>query len=138
MSAPAEVTVRWLGDGLRFEGRSGENAVVLDGQGAAGPSPVSTLLLALAGCAGADVVEILGKGREEPDGVEIRVRGRRREEPPRHFTALHVEFVIRGPVDPAKAERAARLSFETYCSVFHTLRKDLELEWEVRLEDASG
>lgn len=127
------VELRWEG-GLRFEGEArGGSRTKLDGEGEAGTSPVSLLLESVGGCAGADVVEILRKGRQDLRGLTVRLSGRRRDEPPRYFTSLDVEFVVRGNVDRAKAERAARLSFEKYCSVFHTLRPDLELDWKVTL-----
>ena len=131
----ANVYVEWESDGLRFDGVAGDRRTAIDGNGREGPSPVSLLLESLAGCAGSDVVEILRKGRQELRELRVVAEGWRREEPPRYFRRLRVRFLVRGDVDPKAAERAARLSFETYCSVFHTLRKDLELEWEVELRD---
>lgn len=118
---------------LHFEGRWGDVVTEIDGDGQVGISPVAMLLESLAGCAGADVVDILRKGRQELRGLEVRAFAERRPEPPRRFTRVRLEFVVDGPVDRAKAERAVRLSFETYCSVWHTLRSDLELDWSVIL-----
>ena len=92
------------------------------------------LLESIAACSASDVVEILRKGRQDLRGLEVRARGRRRDEYPRYFTRLEFDFVVSGDVDPEKAERAVALSFEKYCSVFHTLRKDIELEWSVSVE----
>ena len=58
-------------------------------------------------------------------------RGERRPEPPRRYTRFELEFEIVGEVDPKKAERAVQLSFDTYCSVYHTLKDDIDLEWRV-------
>lgn len=127
-----EVRLRWEG-GLRFEGTAGSVGTAMDGEGRAGASPVALLAQAIGGCAGADVVEILRKGRQDLQGLAIRVSGTRREEPPRYFTRLEVDFAITGDVDRKAAERAVTLSFEKYCSVFHTLRPDLELDWKVTL-----
>ena len=60
------ILLEWSGQGTRFEGGGTEPstpAIVLDGDGAAGPSPMLTLLLACAACSGADVVTILRKMR---------------------------------------------------------------------------
>ncbi len=129
-----DIVLEWQED-LRFQGRFGNVRTAIDGHGEAGASPVSLLLQALAGCAGSDVVEILRKGREELEGLEVRLSATRREEPPRWVTAIRMGFHLEGPVSRAKAERAVRLSFETYCSVWHTLRPEVELDWSVHLAD---
>lgn len=128
------VTLRWS-EGMRFEARTGEGAVTsIDGEGTLSPSPVELLLESVGACSAIDVVEILGKGRHPVEALEVEVEGTRREEPPRRFTDLRLLFRIRGDVPRAAAERAVGLSLETYCSVFHTLREDLAVETEIRLE----
>jgi putative redox protein len=94
---------------------------------------MNLLLEAVAGCLAIDTIDILQKGRQEPTGLRVTARGERRSEPPRRFTSLELEFEIDGDVDPKKAERAVQLSFDTYCSVYHTLREDIELDWSVRI-----
>lgn len=129
-----QVSVTWT-EGMRFEGRTPEGAVTtLDGEGGLSPTPTRLLLESLGGCAGIDVVEILRKGRQEVVGLTVEVSGVRRSETPRHFTRLALRFRIEGDVDRKAAERAVDLSLERYCSVFHTLRKDLAVETEVELE----
>ena len=60
----ATVQVTWSGDhvfsGVRV---SGGSAITMDSSGTQGPSPIDTLLCALAGCTGVDVVDILEKRR---------------------------------------------------------------------------
>lgn len=123
------VEARWE-DGLRFEavGRSGA-AVLVDGDAAAGPSPVETLLIALVGCMGADVVEVLRKMRVPLAGLVVRAEGDRRQEPPRRFTAIRLSYRADGvpAADRDKLQRAVDLSRETYCSVLHTLQPDLDV-----------
>ena len=129
-----KVTLTWS-EAMRFEGRTSGGAVTsLDGEGSLSPSPTQLLLESLGGCAGIDVVEILRKGRQGLEGVAVEVEGTRRKETPRRFTRIVLRFVIRGDVDRSAAERAVDLSLERYCSVFHTLRKDLAVETEVVLE----
>src|SRR5215213_5210330 len=50
-------------DRLRFGATSGPSAIVIDGDGAAGPSPMQLAAWAVAGCMATDVVSILQKGR---------------------------------------------------------------------------
>lgn len=131
------VTLRWTG-GQRFEGRNAAGAETsVDGGGESGASPVELLLEAVAACSGIDVVEILRKGRQEVEGLEVEAAGTRREEPPRRYTSLRFLFRVSGDVDPEKAERAVSLSLETYCSVFHSLDPALREATDVRVVVAS-
>lgn len=128
------VTLDWT-EGMRFEARTASGAVAtLDGEGRLSPSPVETLLAALGGCMGIDVVEILRKGRAEPEALEVELRGTRRGEDPRSFERIEVTVRIRGDVPRRKAERAVQLSLETYCSVYHSLDPEIELVSRVELE----
>lgn len=131
------VSLRWSGEGLRFEGGpEGVPASVVDGGSKAGPSPMDHLLLAAAGCMGADVLDILGKSRVPVEHFEVQVEGKRAEKAPRRFVAISMSFRVRGPLasDRPKVERAVNLSREKYCSVLHTLRPDLDLLLEVHLD----
>lgn len=132
-----EVELEWE-EGFRFAVRSGDRTAVIDGKRVATPAPTDMLLAAVGACAGIDMVDILEKGREEVGGLTVTVSGTRRPDPPRYFESLHARFVVRGDVSEAKAKRAADLSFEKYCSVFHTLRQDLETTWEVVFEPGTG
>lgn len=126
-----DVVLRWTGQGTAFTGgRDGGATVSIDGSGATGPSPMEALLLSVAGCMGIDVLMILEKGRVPVEELEVSVSGGRAETPPRRFTSLHLEYRIRGPreEDEVKIRRAIDLSRDTYCSVLHTLRPDLEPE----------
>ena len=129
MVSAVAVEARWDG-GMRFEtaGRSGV-PVVVDGDKTGGPSPMESLLIALATCMGADVVEILTKMRVPFDGLAVRVEGDRRPEPPRRYVAIRLVYDVEGVPEPArdKLSRAVELSRDKYCSVLHTLRPDLEV-----------
>jgi putative redox protein len=122
---------------MRFSGAGTEPAtapVVIDGDAAAGPSPMLTLLLAAGACTGADVVSILTKMRVPLRGCEIEVTGTRRAEHPRRYVAIRLRFTLAGEgLDRAKAERAVSLSLATYCSVVHSLAPDIAIEREIVL-----
>jgi putative redox protein len=127
-------TLTWTGD-LTFEGGvPGGPGIGLDGDGATGPSPAVTLLLAVAACSGADVVSILKKSRAGLTSCRIEVTGTRREEHPRRFTAIHLVFHLSGSaIDEAKAGRAIDLSLDKYCSVIHSLASDIVLTHQLVL-----
>ncbi len=92
------------------------------------------LLLACAGCSGADVVTILQKMRVRLTALRIDVEGTRRAEEPRRYVAVRFVYRLSGDgVDRAKAERAVALSLEKYCSVVHSLAPDIAITHEIRL-----
>jgi putative redox protein len=116
-------TVKWQG-GLVFEGAANSGIPArMDGQAKAGVSPMEMIVLGLAGCTGADVIDILRKKRQEVTALEIRVTGERAEEHPRKYTAMEVAYVVTGRhIDPAAVARAIELSETKYCSVAASLR----------------
>jgi putative redox protein len=114
-------------EGLRFGATSGSIATVIDGDSTAGPSPVQMLVLGLAGCMAIDVVDIVRKGRHTLTAFRTTVRAERSPQPPRRVVKVELEFHVHGAVPDAAVARAIDLSREKYCSVWHSLRQDIEL-----------
>lgn len=114
-------------EGLRFGATSGSIATVVDGDSAAGPSPVQMLVIGLAGCMSIDIVDILRKGRHEFSAFRASATAERAPEPPRRLVNASIAFHIRGAVPAAAVERAIALSRDKYCSVWHSLKSDIEL-----------
>lgn len=135
--ADTAVSLHWAGSGLMFEAEhpSG-NSFLLDGDGRNSHSPVQALALALAGCTGADVVEIAQKMRVTFSGLRVDVEADRNPEPPRFFKAVRMTFRVAGAAeaDREKLQRALDLSHEKYCSVLHSLRKDMTITTSLVLE----
>jgi len=127
-------TLRWL-DELRFEGgEPGGPQVLIDAENVESPGPMLQLLLAAAACAGADVVSILKKMQVGLESVEVAMRGDRRAEHPKRYTAIHYAWTIRGTgLDETKARRAIDLSMEKYCSVLHSLAPDIATSYDLTL-----
>lgn len=128
---PTSTTVHasWLGE-RRYEiGRPGGPAVMIDAAGRDGLGPVDTLLGALAACSAIDVVAYLDKRRTPATRLDVRVDAERRPTAPRRVLHARLEFAIDGEgIDVAHAERAIALSFQTYCSISHSLAPDVRLE----------
>lgn len=83
-----------------------------------GPRPKELLLVALAGCTGMDVIEILRKKRQVVKAYRVRVAATARQEHPTVYTQLVVQHIVSGPqLDPAAVARAIELSATRYCSV---------------------
>lgn len=128
MTETKRATMVWSG-GLVFKGgEPGGPESTVDGDNAAAPGPMLTLLLAAASCTGADVVDILAKMRVALRELRIEIAGERREEHPRRYTAIRIDFHLRGEgLDKDKASRAIDLSIQKYCSVLHSLAPDISI-----------
>jgi len=96
-----EIKTRWI-DGLQFLSiSSGGHPLVMDvspdgGGRGEGIGPMELLLHALAGCNGVDVVSILQKKRQPLPGLEINVRGERRQAYTRVYIQMGIEYGFRG------------------------------------------
>ena len=134
MSDTREIQAEWLADSrFRVESSLGVEAV-FDGDRKVGLSPMENLLGSLATCMGIDVVMILEKMRTDLRGLKIGLTGERNPEPPKFYRKVVFVFTVTGDIPEEKAERAVSLSFEKYCSVFHTLRKDLVVDHKVVIQ----
>ena len=135
--------VRWT-VGMQFAGLAESGgSMTMDarpehGGKGAGPSPMETVLLALGGCTGMDVIDILGKMRAPLAGLEIAIAADRADEHPRVFTRIALEYVFFGDgLRPEQVSRAVELSQTRYCSVSAMLRKAAELTYSWRIVPAS-
>ena len=127
------IEVKWM-EGLKFQATTEKGLhLTLDGNSTDSPSPTQVLLSSLCACMGIDMLMILTKMRAELVGITVRARAERRKSPPKYFQKVHLEVVISGEVTEKQAERALMLSKNTYCSVLHSLREDLELSWKISL-----
>lgn len=132
------VEVVWEG-GMRYRGGpAGGPALVVDGNRQAAPSPVDTLVIALASCSAIDVVDYLEKRRTPPSSLHVSVRFSRAPDHPRRITEAHLTFRVATDSPREHVERAAQLSFEKYCSVAASLAPDTRLEYTVELEPAGS
>ena len=132
---PTIVDLAWLGD-LRFAGTSGDATITLDSAGAAGPSPVQTLGFALAGCMAMDVAHILTRSRHVFRALRAHLVADRAEEDPRRVLRVTLRFTVEGNVPADAVDRAIALSREKYCSVWHSMRQDIELVTSAEIKAA--
>ena len=126
MKPPTIVELLWEHD-LVLSGTSDHARMTLDSAGIAGPSPMQALGFALAGCMAMDVVHVLRKGRHDLRGLTIGLIAGRAEDEPRRFTSAALHFTVTGNVPHKPIQRAIDLSRDKYCSVWNSLRQDIEL-----------
>lgn len=131
-----KATLSWERD-LIFAGRTNEGyEIEFDAHVQWGCKPTDALLLSLAGCMGIDVVMFLQKMRSEIAHFKMDIIGERNPTPPQYFKAIEMILNIAGKnLDPNKVERAIKLSHEKYCSVYNSLRKDMDVKVRYILEE---
>lgn len=98
--------------------------------------PMQLLLSGLGTCSAIDMVAILKKQKQTIEQIKITVEGEREKDKiPSLWAAIKVTFHIKG-VEQDKAEKAAALSMNKYCSVAETLRRaGTKLSWEIAIID---
>jgi len=145
------IDLRWRPGTARFEARGGsgawmtlaapdepEGTALDDGPhgGAAGPGPAELLLVASAGCAAWDVVEILRKQRQDVTAIDCHVDGEQEAGAPWTFRRVALAFTVRGrDLDPAAVSRAVDLAVTKYCAVLSTVAHAAGIEHATRVED---
>lgn len=123
---PVDLDLVWQKE-LVFTGTSGNNRITLDSAAVEGPTPMQALAFALTACMAMDLVHILQKGRHQFSDVRAKLTAARADAEPRRFTTIALHYTIAGDVPDAAIQRAIDLSREKYCSVWHSMRQDIEL-----------
>ena len=121
---PTVVDLTWTGD-LVLAGTSDKASMTLDSAGVAGPSPVQALAFGVAGCMTMDVGYILTKGRQPFRALRSHLVVDRAPDDPHRIVRMHLQVTVSGDVPADALARAIALSYEKYCSVWHSMRQDI-------------
>ncbi len=133
-----QATVNWI-DGLKFEAITQEGyTFTIDGKREEGVGAMDLMLFSVAGCTAVDVVIILKKQRQPVEGVTVKVSGERATEHPKVYTKVHIEYLVKGNLDPKKVERAIQLSEEKFCSASAMVRKTAEVTHSYQIIPVDG
>jgi putative redox protein len=120
---------------LFFTARIRGYAIDFDADAKEGCIPTDSLLMSLPGCMAIDIVLFLKKMKAEIKSFDIETVGERNSVPPKYFKAVHMKIRISGEgITPKKLDRAISLSQEKYCSVYHSLRKDMDITVSYTIE----
>ena len=133
-----KVTLNRINQDFLFEGKGANDvAVLIDNKTndvAKGASPMELVLMAVGSCNAIDIIDILKKQRQEIKSYKIEVDGKRKDGPAaKPFESIHVTVYLEGDIAEAKAQRAAALSFEKYCSVSLTLAGCVNVTYKIVL-----
>ena len=132
-----QATLTWSRD-LVFAGTTPQGYDLdFDADAQWGCKPTEALLLSLGGCMAIDIVSILKKMRMEISSLRIDLQGERNPDPPQYFKTVEMTLRLAGRnLEPRRIERAIALSREKYCSVYNSLRPDLDLRVRTLIEEA--
>lgn len=129
----AQVTAIWQQEDLLLEAENDSgNRIILDssehvGGKNRGARPLQLMLMSLAGCTSMDVISILQKKRQDLKDFQCIVTAEQRDEHPRIYTKIHIEYVVTGDISEKALERAIQLSEEVYCPAQAMLRPAAEI-----------
>jgi len=130
------VRLTWDGDRRFDAGRDGDPTHRIDAGTVTGPSPVDTLLNALAACTAVDVLDILDKRRTPVRSLAVDVQAARAQATPARVIGIHLTYHIAGAgIERVHAERAVELAVTKYCSVRDSLNPDIPVNWTVELSE---
>jgi putative redox protein len=125
-------------EGLRFDGEMEDGRrISLNSTEEMGQAftPMELFLFALAGCTAMDVQWIMERQRQKVDKMEVSANGNRRDEDPKYYESIDLEYVLSGPgIRKEAVERAIRLSSEKYCSVKAMLKETIKVNTAYRIE----
>jgi putative redox protein len=133
-----KATLTWDKD-LIFIGRTNRGyELEFDAQQQWGCAPTESLLLSVAGCMGIDMVSFLKKMKCDIKSYKMDIMGERNPTPPQYYTSMEMIISVTGSgLTAKKMERAVSLSHDKYCSVYHSLRKDMNVKVDYTFENVS-
>jgi putative redox protein len=133
-----KITLKRINENCHFELQNERgHTVYLDSRAEFGgddlaPSPMEILLMGVAGCSAIDIISILKKQRQKITHYYAEVEGERVQvDEAKPFRKIKVTVYLEGEIDEAKAQKAAQLSFEKYCSVSKTIEPTASIDYKV-------
>tara|TARA_B100001113_G_scaffold50194_1_gene36477 strand:- start:521 stop:913 length:393 start_codon:yes stop_codon:yes gene_type:complete len=120
--------VKWTGDG-GYVGTTSRGKV-FGIYGEASPSPMEMVLHSHAACSLIDVIDGLKDRKEKLAYATVEIEAERAEEKPKVFTAVNMNYIIKGDVPEKLVRRLIESSHERYCSVgIMITRSGATLNW---------
>jgi len=136
-----DITINRTNEHVLFEVRnvSGASAFVDGSPDIGGVNggirPMEMILAAVATCSAFEIVNILKKQRQPLENLSINVSGvREKKENSKPFSQIDVDFRVKGAVDLKKAERAADLAINKYCSAKASLDPSIKVNYTINIE----
>ena len=126
--------VKWTGDG-GYVGTTSRGKV-FGIYGDATPSPMEMVLHSHAACSLIDVVDGLKDRKENLESATVEIEAERADEKPKVFTAVNMNYIIKGNVPEKLVRRLIESSHEKYCSVgIMITRSGATLDWTLEMAE---
>jgi len=125
---------------LKFEAQLNDRKIQLNSadQMDSAFTPMELFLVSLAGCTAMDVQYLLERQRQKIERLQITANGKRRDEDPRSYESINLEYAVRGEnIRKNAVEKAIRLSQEKYCSVRAMVKDSVKLNITYRISDGN-
>jgi putative redox protein len=138
MAEQYEVTVTLTNSKVQFTGKARNNPEVVcdyfppfgDGQGYTG---LELLLMSLAVCSGTSMAGLLRKFGKSITGLRINARGILKEEHPKAFSKIFLEFILNSKdATDEDIQKALQKSEEKICPVWSMLKNNVEIVTEFK------
>jgi putative redox protein len=100
-----------------------------------GLRPMELLLSGLGACLSIDVLNLVRKKRIDIEDFNIDVEGVRDSEPPKAFKTIQIKVLCNGSVESKKLADIIKKVMNQYCSVFHSLDKNISIKVYLVLND---
>ncbi len=99
------------------------------------PSPMEMVLHGHAACSLIDVIDGLKHRKENVEFIKVEIEADRAEESPKVFTAVRMQYIVKGDVPETLVRRLVESSHEKHCSVgIMITRSGASLEWSLEME----
>ncbi len=134
-----EVTVKQAKGATLIAKGNSNHWVVMDtlnkiGGNEGGSTPMEMILMGLGGCTSIDVISLLKKMRVNIDDLSVNVSAERKDDHPKVFSKIHMDFNFFGEdLDLKKIKKAVGLSSDKYCSVTAMLSKTAEMSYKINI-----
>lgn len=110
-----------------------DRARVAIGSGADEVYPYDMLQGALASCLYATFLDVMVKKKAAFEGVRFEIEGIKRSEIPTTLEWVKIRFLVKGATDESAVLKSFDLAVK-YCSIFQTISRVADMEWEVVFE----
>ena len=99
------------------------------------PSPMEMVLHGHAACSLIDIIDGLKHRKENVEFIKVEIEADRAEESPKVFTAVRMQYIVKGDVPETLVRRLVESSHEKHCSVgIMITRSGASLEWSLEME----
>ena len=133
-----KLTTTWKGKML-LEASDGTHSAMMDAKPPFGQdtamSPKQLLLAAITGCTGVDVISLLRKHKQDLQSFSIAAEADPREEYPKIFKEILLDFFLTGAIDSEIAIAAVADSQSKYCSVSAMVSKASPIRYRIYIND---